>query len=140
MRDKNLSIMMIDIDYFKDVNDTYGHIAGDEVLKEFSSIISNNIRRDLDWVARFGGEEFLVCLPGASTEKAAEIAESIRKAVESHTFIYLDKRINITSSFGVAGMESGMHIETLIESADKYLYMAKQEGRNKVEYLNKDQK
>ncbi len=126
---------MADIDFFKIVNDTYGHLAGDEVLKSFADTLSGGLKRESDWVSRFGGEEFLVCLPGAGIQRASEVAEKLRKAIESKEILFNGNRINITASFGVCSIKpiQGSKIESFIECADKMLYAAKNNGRNRVE-------
>ncbi|KXZ39226.1 diguanylate cyclase (GGDEF) domain-containing protein [Alkalithermobacter thermoalcaliphilus JW-YL-7 = DSM 7308] len=126
-----LSIIMCDIDFFKKVNDTYGHIAGDAVLKQFAFILQKNIRKN-DWVARYGGEEFLIVLNGLNKEKAIEIAQRIRKNVENEVIKYNEFEIKITSSFGVYEISGEKNYLDIIEKADKNLYKAKNLGRNKV--------
>lgn len=126
-----ISVVMCDIDFFKKVNDTYGHLAGDEVLKVFSSILKESIRKS-DWVARYGGEEFLIVLNGADKNKAVEIAERIRQKVERTAIKYNDLEIKITSSFGVYEVSGENNYLDVIEKADKNLYTAKNTGRNKV--------
>lgn len=128
-----LSIIMLDIDFFKNFNDTYGHLAGDLVLKEICKLVKNRIRRDLDWVARFGGEEFLISLPGADSEVAHEIAETIRKEIESLEIEYEEQKLHVTISAGVytLGTEQ-LSMDKFIERADKNMYKAKHSGRNKV--------
>lgn len=130
-QDNPVSVIMCDIDFFKKVNDTYGHLAGDEVLKVFSSILQESIRKS-DWVARYGGEEFLVVLNGTDKNKAVEIAERIRKKVEGTIIKYNDLEIKITSSFGVYEVSGKNNYIDVIEKADKNLYTAKNTGRNKV--------
>ena len=126
-----VSIIMAYIDFFKKVNDTYGHIAGDETLKFFASIIQSNIRKD-DWAARYGGEEFLICLKNTDKNEAYEIAERIRKSIESSTIIYKDKEFKITSSFGVYTFEGNYeNYLDVIEKTDQKLYEAKKK-RNQV--------
>ena len=131
-----IAIIMADIDFFKKVNDTYGHLAGDEVLKSFANTISGCFNRESDWVARFGGEEFLICLPGAGIKKSAEIAEIMRKEIESKEIMAGENIIKITASFGICCIKAkqGITIENLIDAADKKLYLAKNNGRNRVEY------
>mgnify|MGYP000919458748 CR=1 FL=1 len=133
---QDISIIMADIDNFKEVNDKYGHLAGDKVLKMSSKAILNSIRRESDWVSRFGGEEFLICLPGAGTEKAVEIAEGIRKEIEAMEIDLGKQKIHITTSLGISSFGSiqGHTTDDLIEAADAKLYLAKNKGRNKVEY------
>ncbi len=134
--EQEISVIMADIDFFKKVNDTYGHLAGDEVLKNFASALSGCMRRESDWVARFGGEEFLICLPGADLEKARETAEKMRSKVEADEIEWNGNKIKITSSFGICSARpaQGSSAESLIDAADKKLYTAKANGRNRVEY------
>ncbi len=131
--DKILSLMMMDIDHFKNVNDTYGHAAGDKVLKAFSMIIAKNIR-GIDLAARYGGEEFVVMMPDTPMDWARSIAERLRKQVEQHPFdVGLDAGpINITVSIGVAASTDQAMPAELLEYADKAMYSAKSTGRNKV--------
>lgn len=133
---QNLSVIMADIDYFKKVNDTYGHLTGDCVLEHFAKILSTCVQRESDWVSRYGGEEFLICLPGSDTKKAVEIAEIMRKAVEDTTFHCKENSIQLTASFGVYSLNQNRNItiDDIIEQADKKLYLAKSNGRNRVEY------
>lgn len=132
---QSLGIIMADIDFFKKVNDTYGHLTGDAVLKSFAETLAANITRESDWVARYGGEEFFVCLPGAELKRTIEIAEKMRKAVENQSIIVGAHEINITASFGVCSMKvtEGLTLETLVQCADQRLYEAKSNGRNRVE-------
>jgi diguanylate cyclase (GGDEF)-like protein len=134
--EQSLSIIMTDIDFFKKVNDQYGHLTGDAVLKCFTEILTEFLTKADDWVARFGGEEFVICLPGRTVEEAADIAEKIRKAIEERNFECCGEQIKITASFGVSGMKANQSIsaEDLLITADERLYDAKHNGRNKVEY------
>ena len=133
-----ISLVMADIDHFKRVNDTYGHQAGDQVLKNFVTIIRDNLRKDVDWIARYGGEEFLMVLPETDFESAMMSAERLRKAVSESAVMHGDREICITASFGVAGFRpsvaenTDVTHEALINQADKALYQAKNEGRNRV--------
>ena len=134
--EQNLSIIMADIDFFKKINDTYGHLAGDCTLKNFADTISGCIKTENDWASRYGGEEFIICLPGTSLEKAMEIAEYIRRMIEKSVILYKEHTIKITASFGVTSIKSdsgATSVENLIECADKKLYVAKNNGRNRVE-------
>jgi len=127
-----LSLIMIDIDFFKKVNDVYGHIVGDFVLKELADILVNQVKEQ-GLCARWGGEEFLVFVPYQSPKHVVNLAETIRTAVENHIFQYQDKTIRITISCGISFYpQEGKDLTTLIEEADKKLYKAKQSGRNKV--------
>jgi len=128
------SIIICDIDFFKSVNDTYGHLAGDTVLKHIAEIIRKNIR-SCDLLVRFGGEEFLLILPNARAVEALRIAEKLRVMIEKEIFFISNKEINITMSFGVSTPKKSDSIEALIERADKALYIAKSRGRNRVEYV-----
>lgn len=132
---QSISIIMADIDWYKKVNDTYGHLVGDDVLKKFAEMISGCITRESDWISRYGGEEFIICLPGAGIERATEIAENIRSTLEDHPFISGSHQIRLTASFGVCNMKvsEGMTVERLIECADQMLYVAKNKGKNRVE-------
>ncbi|RYZ78585.1 MAG: GGDEF domain-containing protein, partial [Moraxellaceae bacterium] len=122
------SCIMLDIDHFKRVNDTYGHNAGDEVIKMVASIVSELVR-DVDLVARFGGEEFCIVLPGAPLAQACLIAERCRKKIAASVC----NGIRITSSFGVTSKREGATTPNeLIHQADQALYFSKQNGRNRV--------
>jgi diguanylate cyclase len=130
---ENLSLFIIDIDHFKKINDTYGHGAGDVVLKELGKVL-RSAGKEVYLVARIGGEEFAVLLKNYSKEKATAIADRIRAAVESQRFILKNnKKINITVSIGAATYPDTVHdINDLREAADRKLYEAKWSGRNKV--------
>ena len=123
-----LSLLMIDIDKFKLVNDTYGHIKGDFILRELAAVLTKLVRND-DTIARYGGEEFIAILPRCDSGLASDIAERIRKTVEEHNF----EGLKVTISVGVAIFSQGKLIspEKLVDAADKALYKAK-EKRNKV--------
>jgi len=128
---KPLSVIMIDIDYFKNVNDTYGHDSGDMVLRQFAITLKTSIR-PVDFLGRYGGEEFMV-ICNAESDEAMEIAERSRQAVEAVLVKISDSReIQITASFGVAEFRPGDNPTTVIKRADKALYRAKQDGRNRV--------
>ncbi|PKM47704.1 MAG: hypothetical protein CVV03_02225 [Firmicutes bacterium HGW-Firmicutes-8] len=135
-RKTNLSVIMIDIDNFKVVNDMYGHKEGDLVLEQVARIIQSNIR-DVDFVARYGGEEFFVTLPGIGIDKALEVAERIRNAVEDSPFNRHNttQEIPVTVSCGVASYPfQAENLDELMKRADDYLYEAKRAGRNRVHY------
>ncbi len=134
---RSLALVFCDIDHFKNVNDSYGHQIGDYVLKEFARFLIQNTRRNIDWVVRYGGEEFLIVAPETNIEGATRMAERIRQAIESHSLKAKGKRFNITASFGVTEYdpflsENDISIEMLINQADQFLYQAKEEGRNRV--------
>ena len=132
----NLSIIMADIDYFKKVNDTYGYIAGDLTLKNVSKILLSCIKRENDWIARFGGEEFIICMPGANLEIAKKTAECMRKSIENASIKYEGKDISVTVSFGIYSLKSkgNENADDLLKYADEKLYLAKRNGRNRIEY------
>ncbi len=129
---KNLSILVIDIDHFKNVNDQYGHQSGDAVLKEFGRRVEACIRTS-DMSARFGGEEFVIILPETSLESAGYVAERLRMIIEDVNFEIpvAPNEIGITASIGVAALRPDDTVESLIKRADSNLYKAKQTGRNK---------
>ena len=128
---KNLSVMMMDIDYFKEINDEYGHLAGDYVLKKVVKIVKENIRALSDWIARYGGEEFVVVLNNTDSSKAFSLAERIRLAIENATFNYKKESIKVTVSIGVTSLSDNISNKNqLIERADENLYKAKIMGRN----------
>ena len=134
LENQPISVLMADIDHFKKVNDTYGHLAGDHILKEVAGILGKNTRQDVDWIARFGGEEFIVCLTNTDKKIAGVIADRMRKTIEDTVFSYNGEKIKLTSSFGLYTITSEEMIdyETLIHLSDKKLYEAKKSGRNKV--------
>ncbi len=129
---RELSLIMFDIDHFKRVNDTYGHLAGDYVLRKLAAAIKGVIRRE-DIFARYGGEEFSIILPEIGLDNARFFSEKIRKVVEAESFIFENQIIPVTISVGVALYNSGMRrIEEFILTADDYLYQAKKSGRNRT--------
>ncbi|NCN26222.1 diguanylate cyclase [bacterium] len=128
----SLCLIMLDIDHFKKINDTYGHIAGDFILKELCALIKELVRSE-DVIGRFGGEEFVVTLPDSPLDVAAGIAERIRLTIEEHSFNFQDKKIPVTSSLGVSDWQPKYtNAEEFIEAVDKLLYKSKRNGRNKV--------
>ena len=132
---KPLSIVFADLDYYKKINDIYGHAAGDAVLNELAGILLSHIRKGNDWVARYGGEEFLILLNECENERAKNSAEALRVAVMKHVFMYHSLEINITCSFGVITIDdfSVPHpVDKVLDTVDKRLYQAKQLGRNVV--------
>ncbi len=115
----------------------YGHQAGDHVLREFVGLLKGSMRDNVDWLARYGGEEFLIALPETDLNGAMILAEKLKLVVSEDSFLYKEKTINITASFGVTGFDvlescDDIVVENIINKADKYLYQAKQEGRNCV--------
>ncbi len=126
-----LSLIVSDIDHFKQINDRYGHSVGDEVLRQFSQAISDNLRGS-DIVFRYGGEEFVILLTGTNREDAALVAERIRGAIEQAVFDCEEVRLQLTASFGTASLAQGETPEDLFRKADSALYQAKAAGRNCV--------
>lgn len=135
---KPLSLMLLDIDHFKSVNDTYGHQSGDEVLKQLPPRVIRSIR-PTDLFARYGGEEFVVIMPDTSIQNAATVAERIRKAIDAEDFSLPVEpgTLHKTISIGVTFSEHGDTVQTILERADKALYHVKNTGRNKVAVVAK---
>jgi diguanylate cyclase (GGDEF)-like protein len=131
-----LSVILVDLDHFKRINDTYGHPAGDLVLKEIGAIFMRSVR-SYDWVGRYGGEEFLLILPGSGFVSSRIRAEQLRAAVEAANIADGETSIQVTASFGVA-CGSGAGFESLIRAADAALYCAKDNGRNCVRTIEVD--
>ncbi len=133
-----LSLLIVDIDHFKRINDTYGHQTGDAVLQEVVAVIKSNLS-STDFLCRYGGEEFAIILTETGIEEAEQIAEKIRKAIEEHIFFSGSKIIPVRISAGIA--EYPMHAvikQMLIEKADKALYVAKNSGRNNIKVALKE--
>jgi diguanylate cyclase (GGDEF)-like protein len=132
-----MCLIMLDIDHFKNVNDTYGHQAGDTVLAEVAETAKSCLRGE-DYLCRYGGEEFTVVMPETKTEEAHEVAERMRKLIEEHAFYGGNTLINITISLGIAEYpENAIIKEKLIEKADEALYAAKNAGRNNTKIAAK---
>jgi two-component system, cell cycle response regulator len=128
-----LTIALFDIDDFKKVNDTYGHLAGDYVLKRVADILKNGLRI-IDIVGRYGGEEFLVVMPETFLEQGAMVSERLRKDVENENFMYEGEKIKITISGGVAPFSQGSATKNIIKLVDENMYKAKNTGKNRVCY------
>ena len=128
-----LSIGLFDIDHFKQVNDTYGHQAGDDVLCGFVNAIQSSLR-DYDLLGRYGGEEFLMVAPDSSGSDAETLYERLRNRVAGLRTATRSGQVGITVSIGVAGVDSGAKVDTLLAAADAALYRAKDDGRNRVVY------
>jgi diguanylate cyclase (GGDEF)-like protein/PAS domain S-box-containing protein len=124
----HFSMMILDIDYFKSVNDTYGHDIGDETLKDVAKILKNSVR-EIDTIGRWGGEEFIVITPETGIDECMILAQKIRKNIENYTFNVVGKK---TSSFGVTEFIKGDTQESMVKRADTGLYKAKESGRNCV--------
>lgn len=132
-----LSVILFDIDHFKKINDTYGHLAGDYVLKELCRMLKDTVLRTEDVFGRFGGEEFMLILPDSPIKVALAIAERLRAGIEKHHFVYESRPIPVTSSFGVAEWnEKCAGPDDIMDSCDKALYQAKHEGRNCVRSMS----
>ena len=127
-----LVLVMWDIDLFKKVNDSFGHSAGDKVLRTIARTLESSIR-ETDFVARYGGEEFVQLMTGSSLEECLQVADKIREAIKKTGFHFRDQAITITASCGLAELRDGDSVEQWFERADKALYKAKQEGRNRCE-------
>jgi diguanylate cyclase (GGDEF)-like protein len=131
-----LSVIMCDIDHFKQLNDARGHAAGDDVLQQFAARMQKSIRSVSDWVARYGGEEFIIVLPETGYEGALVVAEKMRTLMSGTAFVTRAGEAQVTASFGVAstalyGPDLALKVETLIRTADECLYRSKQAGRNR---------
>lgn len=130
--DRSLTLIMMDLDHFKNINDEFGHLTGDFVLKEIANLIRNRIRRE-ELFARYGGEEFAIVLPETGEEGGREFASILRELIADAEFEFEGNLIPVTVSLGVAELTKKMvSPEDLIRSADERLYQAKQEGRNRV--------
>jgi diguanylate cyclase (GGDEF)-like protein len=133
---KPLTLIIFDLDHFKKLNDTYGHDAGDYVLKEKSHIIRDHGIRQGDIFARYGGEEFCILLPNTNLKQGFEIAERLRNLIQKHEFIYDGKRLPVTASVGIADYRQGVNNGTdLFKRADKAVYISKDGGRNQVNFF-----
>jgi len=132
-----LSLILCDIDFFKNINDTFGHAAGDQVLTQFGALLQQSLRRGVDWVARIGGEEFAVVLPETSYQQALDTARKLRTTIANNHFNVQDKKAEITASFGLCGLDrvpAGERriAEHMLKIADVALYKSKNAGRNRV--------
>lgn len=129
--ERPLSVVMFDIDHFKHINDNYGHLAGDYVLKELANLVKSRLRPD-DILGRYGGEEFCAVLPETAVGGSASIAEDLRKRVAERGFVFEGETIPVTISLGAAELDGQMDVLGLIKAADEKLYDAKRGGRNRV--------
>lgn len=129
----SLSLVLIDIDHFKSINDTYGHLAGDHVLSNVAKIISKVARTHVDLVFRYGGEEIVILLPKTDVEGGFNFAERLREKIEQSKFSFEGNTIRVTVSIGVSSLKDHKNSDELIAEADRALYSAKESGRNKTE-------
>jgi two-component system cell cycle response regulator len=134
---RGLSLVLCDIDHFKQLNDTHGHAGGDQVLRQFALRLQHNLRRGVDWVARIGGEEFAIVLPETSYEQALEVAGKLRGAAGTAPYSFDGKAVSVTASFGLCGLNrvpaGERHLaQRVLKIADAALYRSKHGGRNRV--------
>ncbi|WP_030127877.1 GGDEF domain-containing protein [Pseudomonas sp. QTF5] len=127
-----LLLAMLDLDHFKRINDNYGHLAGDKVLKIIASVLSKRLR-GTDFIARFGGEEFVLLMPATLPMVGAKLLETLRASIEACPFHFKGKRVTITISMGLTAFRPGEHSDLVLERADQALYRAKNTGRNRIE-------
>jgi len=128
---RSFCLMMADIDHFKRINDTYGHDAGDYILKELSRLMAEKLRLQ-DSISRWGGEEFLIILPETGINGASFVAEKLRIVIQNHKFLYHEHQLSIKVSFGISAYKDGMTIDGCLKKTDDNLYLAKKRGRNQV--------
>jgi diguanylate cyclase (GGDEF)-like protein len=127
-----LSIIMMDLDHFKNINDSYGHSVGDDILQAIAKVLKNTVR-EIDIVARMGGEEFAFILPETENNEAANLAERLRLEIEKTSILFKQKKIKITASFGICSCPAAEEtLETMLTKADNALYIAKKKGRNQI--------
>lgn len=134
---RELSLIMLDLDHFKKINDTWGHQAGDAVLQHCSRILAGTVRREIDWVARYGGEEFILVLPETDQTGCQVVAERLRNLLATTPCPFRDENISVTASFGSitrkpSDERNGLNAEFLLQHADQCLYRAKETGRNRI--------
>lgn len=125
------AVVLLDLDHFKQINDKFGHHAGDAALRQ-ASLVMTNALRESDVLCRFGGEEFLVILPGASLKQAHQVAEKLRGSLSARAMRWEEKDVPLSASFGCAAILPGMNVSQLISAADHAMYQAKAAGRNRV--------
>ncbi len=128
-----LTLLLFDLDHFKKINDTFGHPAGDYVLKELCSLVINKMTRQKDVLGRYGGEEFMLILPETALQIGIEVAERIRTTIEKHAFIFEGNKMPVSISVGISCLDSTAKTDQdLLNTADKALYDSKNQGRNRV--------
>ncbi len=130
---QHISLMIADIDFFKRINDTFGHGIGDAVLREVAKVFQVNTRAT-DLVARYGGEEFVLLMPNTNMLDAVKVCDLLREQIEHHNWLEVHSDLNVTISMGVSQFESTTDLQTLVTRADEKLYQAKKSGKNKVCY------
>ena len=132
---------LLDLDRFKSINDSYGHLAGDHALRVVANKLKENLKRATDLVSRFGGEEFAIILPNTDQIGAEQVAETIRKVIDELVIYWEGNAIPLTVSIGVSSeiVTSEEHTTLLLEQADKALYQAKNEGRNRIKLYSPEQ-
>jgi diguanylate cyclase (GGDEF)-like protein len=133
--DHRLAILMCDVDHFKKINDTYGHQAGDEVLKRVVGLLKQKIRT-VDWVSRYGGEEFVIVLPETGYSNACKVAETLRDSLSQLQIDFEGKTLNVTASFGVTGWDGAVptdaSVDAMVARCDACVYDSKANGRNRI--------
>ncbi|MDK9717742.1 MAG: diguanylate cyclase [Trichlorobacter sp.] len=134
---RDFSLIMMDLDHFKKINDTWGHQAGDAVLQHCTRIIAGTIRREVDWVARYGGEEFVLVLPETDQAGCSVVAERLRNLIALSTCSFRGENLSITASFGTvtrspSDSTNDIHADFMLHKADQCLYQAKESGRNRI--------
>ena len=128
----SFSVLMVDVDHFKEINDHYGHLVGDVILKDIARVIKDNTRQ-IDLMGRYGGEEFLIILTETAVDQARFAAERIRTAVENKSVTAYDEHLSVTISIGISSFPMhAIDVASLIDISDKALYKAKESGRNRV--------
>jgi diguanylate cyclase len=127
-----LLLAMLDLDHFKRINDNYGHLAGDKVLKIIAGVLRKRLRGS-DFIARFGGEEFVLLVPDTALPVGVKLAQTLREAIEACPFHFKGERVTITVSMGMTAFKPGERSEMVLKRADQALYRAKDAGRNRVE-------
>jgi len=127
-----LMLAMLDLDHFKRINDNYGHLAGDKVLKLIASVLRKRLR-GTDFIARFGGEEFVLLMPSTVPAAGMKLLEYLRASIEACPFHFKGERVTITISMGLTAFKPGEHSDLVLKRADQALYRAKNAGRNRVE-------
>ncbi|MCP4314722.1 MAG: GGDEF domain-containing protein [Hyphomicrobiales bacterium] len=133
--DNNDALLVMDLDHFKQVNDRFGHEAGDAILQQVADLFRCNLRSE-DIIARFGGEEFAVALNRATPRETCMVAQRLRQAVESNVFMYDDQQVRVTISIGLVRYMKGQKLENALRQADLLTYQSKKDGRNRISYAD----